>query len=94
VDGLPGFVLVVMRGCERGGRLFYWRDQGTRGKILGIESLMMAPIQHQSAEIHALDRCDGNRSSQARGCLEAAGLLGNPDGALLDDLILIERSAG
>ena len=57
--------------------------------------MMMAPIQHQSAEIHALVTA-AMETDQAKPevALETAGLLGNPDDALLDDLILIERSAG
>jgi hypothetical protein len=79
---------------EHVARLFSVK-RGTRENIAGIESEVMAPMQQQSAEIHALVtvamETDQNKPEVS---FEAAGLLGNPDDALLDDLILIERACG
>jgi hypothetical protein len=53
----------------------------------------MAPIQ-QSEGIHALaataTQTDQNKPEVA---LEVAGLLGNPDDALFDDLILVAKAS-
>jgi hypothetical protein len=71
-----------------------FRTGNARGKIPGIESLVMAPMQ-QSAEIHGLVTAAMQiDQDKAEELLEVAGLLGNPDDALLDDVILRKRRAG
>jgi hypothetical protein len=70
----------------------FFVKRGTRGTVAGIESDVMAPMQQQSAEIHALVT-DAMKTDEDKPEVKVTGLLGNPDDALLDDLILIEKAA-
>ena len=55
----------------------------------------MEPMQQQSAEIHAFVTAAMQTDQDKPEVFpEVAGLLGNPDDALLDDLILLEGRVG
>jgi hypothetical protein len=63
--------------------------RGTRGKIAGIESEVMAPMQQQSAEIHArVTAAMQTDEDKAEAALDA--LLVDPGDALSDDFMLLE----